>query len=85
VAVIRRVPRKPCDHSPLLAEIEALRAANARLKARLAYYQILQWMHAAIVQRDRQAKTVEAEAVRVRTIGGEPTAVYATEHFRRPA
>jgi hypothetical protein len=40
-------------------------------------------MHAAIVQRDRHAEAAEAEVVRIRTIGEESTAVYATEQIRR--
>lgn len=75
--------RTPCDHGLLLAELQRLRVENARLTARLATYQILHWMHAAIIRRDRMANAEQAKAVRLRTIAEEPTAVYATEQIRR--
>jgi hypothetical protein len=81
--VIRKFRRKPCDHAPLLAEIEKLRTENARLTANLAYYKVLHWMHAAIVQRDWAAKAEQERTVRSRKKAGEPTAVYATERIRR--
>lgn len=75
--------RTPCDHSPLLAELEALRARNARLTAQLAYFKVLHWMHAAIIQRDRQAKAEQQRERRLQLISDEPTGVYATEVMRR--
>jgi len=81
--MIRKFRRNPCDHSPLIAELEALRAANARLTAQLATFKILHWMYAAIVQRDRQATAERQRAERMQQNASEPTAVYATEHIRR--
>jgi hypothetical protein len=81
--VIRKFRRKPCDHPPLLAELEALRTENARLTAQLAAFKILQWMHAAIVQRDQAAKAEQQRAERMQRKADEPTAVYATEQIRR--
>lgn len=74
--------RTRCDHGLLLAELEALRARNARLLAQLAYFKILHWMHAAIVHRDRTAKAEQQRAERLKCIADEPTGVYATEEIR---
>lgn len=82
--------RTRCNHGLLLAELEALKVTNAkqatenaRLKVTLAPLLILQWMHAAIVQRDRQAKAEQQRERRLQLISDEPTGVYATEVMRR--
>ncbi len=87
--MIHKFRRKPCAHSPLLAELvnlrsenEALKARNARLVTRLAVYEVLHWMHAAIVRRDQVARAEHRRAERLKSIAEDPTSVYATEEFR---
>lgn len=65
------------------ARISDLERENAALKAALAAVQMQGWMHSAIVRRDQATAAQRAEADRVRNIGEEPTAVYATEQIRR--
>lgn len=81
--MIRRSRRKPCDHAPLLAEIEALKIENAKLTVRLVTYEALHWMHGAIVRRDRMAKAEQQRTRRMQNVAEEPTAIYSTEAIRR--
>lgn len=63
--------------------IAELERENAALKASLATLQMQGWMHSAIVRRDQAVTAQQRERERIRRLGEETTAVYATEPIRR--